>query len=435
MSTRSTRLLVMALICTLLPLASMSADAPVGAVPPSRLESLLAAHDVRNAIHAPRASHDIAKGRGGDHSELGGVDAEAFCLEQGLSLYDARLVAWLVRHHLVLSVTAQKKDISDPKVIHEFAKLVGDQNHLDYLYVLTVADVRGTNPKLWNNWKASLFAGFYQRTREALRRGLESPIDQDQLITETQARARELVARAGLDEAALQALWQRFTDAYFLRHTPEEIAWHTGMLTQRDSAESGSLVSVQQQPGRGGTGVSTYTSQRQHSFARTTTLFDQLGLTIVDARITPTADGFSLDVYHVLEDTGDEIGDPLRIRDIQQQLAHVLSQEDHVAVTITRRAPRQVRMFTTPTHITFSEDPVKRRTIVELIAGDRPGLLSQIAKVFMAERVDIYNSKIMTVGERAEDVFFVSDEAGQPLSSEAQQRLAQRLTESLDRRA
>jgi [protein-PII] uridylyltransferase len=378
--------------------------------------------------------HDIAKGRGGDHSELGAVDAEAFCLEQGLSLYDARQVAWLVRHHLVLSVTAQKKDISDPKVIHEFAKLVGDQNHLDYLYVLTVADVRGTNPKLWNNWKASLFAGFYQRTREALRRGLGSPIDQDQLIAETQARARELITREGLDEASLQGVWQRFTDSYFLRHTPEEIAWHTAMLARRDSADSGSLVSVQQQSGRGGTGISTYSSHRQHSFARTTALLDQLGLTIVDARITPTADGFSLDIYHVLEDTGDEISDPVRIRHIQQQLAHVLSQEDHT-VTVTRRAPRQVRMFTTPTHITFSEDPVNRRTIVELIAGDRPGLLSHVAKVFMTERVDIHNSKIMTVGERAEDVFYVADESGRPLTSEAQQRLAQRLTESLDRRA
>jgi [protein-PII] uridylyltransferase len=379
--------------------------------------------------------HDIAKGRGGDHSELGAVDAEAFCLEQGLSLYDARLVAWLVRHHLVLSVTAQKKDISDPKVIHEFAKLVGDQNHLDYLYVLTVADVRGTNPKLWNNWKASLFAGFYNRTREALRRGLGTPIDQDQLIAETQARARELITRDGLDEAALQSVWQRFTYSYFLRHTPEEIAWHTAMLARRDSADSGSLVSVQQQSGRGGTGISTYTSHRQHSFARTTALLDQLGLTIVDARITPTEDGYSLDVYHVLEDTGDEISDPVRIRDIQRQLANVLSQEDHTAVTVTRRAPRQVRMFSTPTQITFSEDQLKRRTIVELIAGDRPGLLSHVAKVFMAEHVDIHNSKIMTVGERAEDVFYVADESGRPLSIEAQQRLAQRLTESLDRRA
>lgn len=378
--------------------------------------------------------HDIAKGRGGDHSELGAVDAEAFCLEQGLSRYDARLVAWLVRNHLVFSVTAQKKDISDPKVIHHFANLVGDQTHLDYLYVLTVADVRSTNPKLWNNWKASLFAEFYQRAKQALRRGLESPIDQDELIAETQTRARELIVREGLDQAALQSVWQRLTHVYFLRHTPEEIAWHTRMLARRDSAEPGSLVSVQQQSGRGGTGISTYTSHRQHSFARTTALLDQLGLTIVDARITPTADGFSLDVYHVLEDTGDEISDPVRIRHIEQQLAHVLSLADHTAVAVTRRAPRQVRMFSTPTQITFSEDPVNRRTIVELIAGDRPGLLSQIAKVFMAERVDIHNSKIMTVGERAEDVFYVGDESGRPLASEAQQRLAQRLAESLDRR-
>jgi [protein-PII] uridylyltransferase len=376
--------------------------------------------------------HDIAKGRGGDHSELGSVDAEAFCLEQGLSRYDARLVAWLVRSHLVLSVTAQKKDISDPKVIHEFAQLVGDQTHLDYLYVLTVSDVRGTNPKLWNNWKATLFAGFYQRTKEALRRGLESPLEQEELIAETQARARELTLREGVPEAALQTVWQRFTDAYFLRHAPEEIAWHTRMLSQRDVADATSLVSVQQQSGRGGTGISTYTPQAQRSFARTTALLDQLGLNIVDARITPMADGFSLDVYHVLEDTGAEITDRIRTRDIEQQLAHALARHDDATVTVTRRAPRQVRMFSTPTQITFSE--VNQRTIVELIAGDRPGLLSQVAKVFMAEQVDIHASKIMTVGERAEDVFYIADESGGPLGSEARERLAQRLTESLDRR-
>lgn len=379
--------------------------------------------------------HDIAKGRGGDHSELGSVDAEAFCLEQGLSRYDARLVAWLVRNHLVLSVTAQKKDISDPEVVNEFAKLVGDQTHLDYLYALTVADVRGTNPKLWNNWKSSLFAEFYERTRQALRRGLESPLDKDELVAETQAQAKELITRAGVGEILRQSVWQRFTVDYFLRHTPEEIAWHTKMLAERDNGEAGSLVSVQQLSGRGGTGLSTYTPQTQHSFARTTALLDQLGLNIVDARITPTADGFSLDVYHVLEDTGAEITDPARIRDIEQQLAHALSKPDNVAVTVTRRAPRQVRMFTTPTQITFSEDPVNGRTIVELIAGDRPGLLSQVAKVFMAEQLKIYTSKIMTVGERAEDVFYVSDGSGRPLSSEARQQLTQRINESLDRRA
>jgi [protein-PII] uridylyltransferase len=378
--------------------------------------------------------HDIAKGRGGDHSELGAVDAEAFCLEQGLSRYDARLVAWLVNNHLVLSVTAQKKDISDPKVLHEFAHKVGDQTHLDYLYVLTVADVRGTNPKLWNNWKASLFAEFYQRAKQVLRRGLESPIDKEELITETQAQARELLNRLGVAPADIASAWGRLTDAYFIRHTPEEIAWHTQLLAEREPGDTSALVSMQQQSGRGGTAVTTYTPHTQHTFARTTALLDQLGLNIVDARITPTADGFSLDVYHVLEDTGAEISDPARIRDIEQHLAHALAKPEGTTVQVTRRAPRQVRMFSTATQINFSEDPVNRRTIVELIAGDRPGLLSQVAKVFMAERADIYNSKIVTVGERAEDVFYVSDQHGGPLSAEACRQLAQRLTESLDRR-
>ncbi|HEY5808060.1 MAG TPA: [protein-PII] uridylyltransferase [Povalibacter sp.] len=379
--------------------------------------------------------HDIAKGRGGDHSELGSVDAEAFCLEQGLSRYDARLVAWLVRSHLILSVTAQKKDISDPKVLNEFARLVGDQTHLDYLYVLTVADVRGTNPKLWNNWKASLFSEFYERTKQALRRGLESPIDKDELLAETQTRARELLMRAGVGDARVSEIWQRFTDAYFMRHVPEEIAWHTQLLAQRESGDVSSLVSVQQQSGRGGSAISTYTPQTLHSFARTTVLLDQLGLNIVDARITPTADGFSLDVYHVLEDTGAEITDMGRIRDIEQHLAHVLSKPDDVSVaTVSRRAPRQVRMFTTPTQLTFVDDPVNKRTIIELIAGDRPGLLSQVAKVFMNEQVEIYTSKIMTVGERAEDVFYVTGPKGSHLDAAARERLAARLTETLDRR-
>jgi [protein-PII] uridylyltransferase len=319
-------------------------------------------------------------------------------------------------------------------VIHEFAKHVGDQTHLDYLYVLTVSDVRGTNPKLWNNWKSSLFAEFYERTKQALRRGLESPIDQDELIAETQTNARALLTRAGLTTEKTDEVWRRLTDVYFLRHTPEEIAWHTQLLAERDSDDVSSQVSLAQRSERGGTAITTYTPRTQHSFARTTALLDQLGLTIVDARITPTADGFSLDVYHVLEDTGADIGDSARIRDIEQQLARVLAKPDDATVTVTRRAPRQVRMFTTPTQITFSEDPVNRRTIVELISGDRPGLLSQVAKVFWNESVDIYTSKIVTVGERAEDVFYVSDSKHQPLDADARQRLAQSLTAALDRR-
>ncbi len=379
--------------------------------------------------------HDIAKGRGGDHSELGAVDAEAFCLEQGLSRYDARLVAWLVKSHLVLSVTAQKKDISDPKVIHDFARLVGDQTHLDYLYVLTVADVRGTNPKLWNNWKSSLFAEFYERTKQALRRGLESPIDKEELIADNQAQARVLLAQAGVGPERIELVWQRFEEAYFLRYAPEEIAWHTELLAARKPDDTSPLVAVRRQTGRGGTAVLTYTPHTQFSFARTTAFLDQMGLSIVDARIMPTQGEFSLDTYHVLEDTGSELTDSTRIEDLEQDLRETLGKTSPVAVTVTRRAPRQVRMFSTSTQINFSEDSVNHRTILELIAGDRPGLLSEVAKVFMAEQVDLHTSKIMTIGERAEDVFYISDYQGRPLGPVARERLQQRLVEALDRRS
>ncbi len=378
--------------------------------------------------------HDIAKGRGGDHSELGAVDAEAFCLEQGLSRYDARLVAWLVRHHLILSVTAQKKDISDPKVILDFARQVGDQTHLDYLYVLTVADVRGTNPKLWNSWKASLFAEFYERTRQALRRGLESPIDQEELIAETQLEARRLLARAGLSEQTIDAVWPRFTEAYFLRHTADEISWHTRLLAEHGLDGGRPQVAVHQETGRGGTAITTYTPREASAFARTTALLDQMGLNIVDARIMPTRDGFSVDTYHVLEDTGGEITDPARVVDIKQQLELALERADVTSLTVTRRAPRQVRMFSTPTQINFSADPENRRTILELIAGDRPGLLSEVGKAFTAEGVQVHTSKILTIGERAEDVFFVTDHDDQPLGETARERLRERLLAAIDSR-
>jgi [protein-PII] uridylyltransferase len=378
--------------------------------------------------------HDIAKGRGGDHSELGAVDAETFCLEQGLSRYDARLVAWLVSNHLILSVTAQKKDISDPKVIHEFAGLIGDQVHLDYLYVLTVSDVRGTNPKLWNNWKAKLFSEFYERTKRALRRGLENPLDKDELIAETQTRAKELLTQQGFDLGRVESIWKHFTETYFIRHMADEVAWHTRALARRSETDNTPLVAVEQHTGRGGTAILTYTPHNQHSFAHTTALLDQTGLNIVDARIMPTSNGYSVDTYHVLEDDGREFTDARRIRDLEARLTTTLTEADDETLKVTRRAPRQVRMFSTPTQINFSEDQVNHRTVLDLIAGDRPGLLSEVGKVFMNERVAIHNAKIMTVGERAEDVFFVTDESGKMLSESARKQLEERLIAALDQK-
>jgi [protein-PII] uridylyltransferase len=376
--------------------------------------------------------HDIAKGRGGDHSDLGAVDAEAFCLEQGLGRYEARLVAWLVRNHLILSITSQKKDISDPDIIHDFARRVGDQAHLDYLYVLTVADVRGTNPKLWNAWKARLFEEFYERTKRALRRGLETPVDQDELIRETQASARERIP--ALEAEQIAQVWSQWTEAYFLRYSPEEIAWQTALLAGRRADDSSPLVAVRQLAERGGTAVLTYTRRLAHSFARTTAVLDQMGLNVVDARLITSANGFTLETYVVLEDNGAVIADSGRIREIERGLARALQQEQDTPLIVTRRAPRQVRMFSTPTNVNFSLDTRNHRTILELIAADRPGLLSEVGKVFKTEGVDINGAKIMTVGERAEDVFYITDMDGCVLDQQTCGRVQEALVRALDRR-
>lgn len=378
--------------------------------------------------------HDIAKGRGGDHSDLGAVDAEAFCLEQGLSRYDARLVAWLVRNHLQLSITAQKHDISDPAVINAFARKVGDETHLDYLYVLTAADVRGTNPRLWNSWKASLFHEFYERVKGALRRGLESPIDKDELLREIQAAARALLAEDGPAPADVEAVWANLSEAHFLRSTPEEIAWQTRELAPRQADPDEPVVAVQAESQRGTTSIMTFAPHRRHGFARSTAVLDQLGLTIVDARITPTQDGNSLDLYHVLEDDGSAINDSDRLEEIRDALLASLRNLRDPPPEVSRRAPRQVRMFDTPTRITVSADEPNQRSVLEVIAADRPGLLCDIGKVMMEERVELLTAKIMTVGERAEDIFFLTDRDARPLDEATSSRLVARLTAALDRR-
>ncbi|MDH3589177.1 MAG: [protein-PII] uridylyltransferase, partial [Gammaproteobacteria bacterium] len=365
--------------------------------------------------------HDIAKGRGGDHSELGATDAENFCLDHGLSEYEARLVAWLVRNHLILSVTAQKKDIDDPQVIHEFATRVGDEQHLEYLYVLTVADVAGTNPKLWNSWKASLLEELFLLTRQALRRGLGNPIDKETLIHETQVEALDLLRERGVTQTAARLVWDRFPEGYFLRHAPEEIAWHTRLMA--DNTATTPLVAIDPAGTRGGTSVFVYSPRRMHTFALTTAVLDQLGFNIIDARISRSVDNASIETFRVTEATGEATIEPDRADAITAGISRVLSQDDDASPGVTRRAPRQVRMFTTPTQINFGDDAHNRRTIMELTAGDRPGLLSQIGQVFRAHDIVIETAKITTVGERAEDVFSITDAEGHALAKEQCEQL------------
>jgi [protein-PII] uridylyltransferase len=397
--------------------------------------------EIMQALPAPEIAylaglfHDIAKGRGGDHSELGAVDAEAFCLEHGMSRYEARLVAWLVRHHLKLSMTAQRRDIADPAVIRDFAAQVGDESHLDYLYLLTVADVRATNPKLWNSWKAQLFEELYLATKHALRRGLEKPIDQEELLGERRAAARAQLEASGVDAPTVERVWSQLTDDYFLRCRPETIAWHTRQLAAFDPQQQAALIDVHDDPGSGGTEIFLYTPQEQHTFALATGVLDELGFTIADARIIPLDNGRSLSTYVVLEQTGERITDPSRHEQIRRHMERALARTDGAPARVTRRAPRQVRMFPIPTVVSFATDEKNNRTVMELVAGDRPGLLSEVGKVLRDKRVVIHTAKIVTLGERAEDVFYVTDRAGQPLAPGFCEELGKSLTAALDQAA
>jgi [protein-PII] uridylyltransferase len=367
--------------------------------------------------------HDIAKGRGGDHSELGAVDAEAFCLEHGLSKYEARTVAWLVRNHLILSTTAQKKDIGDPDVVNEFASLVRDPIHLDYLYVLTIADVRGTNPKLWNSWKATLFRDLYELTSRALRRGLESPIDREQLIIEKKSQARESLAEAGVSDERIEAVWNLFNESYFLRHRPDEVAWHTEWLADSDTESEVGLLDVRLQKKGDGIEAVLYTPRTHPTFAHATAVLDELGMTIVDARIMPIENGYSLDTFIFMElDKRMEI-DEARLNKIRRSLTRVLTASEENIASVTRAASRQVRVFKTTTSVAFSKNPADGQTVMELVAADRPGLLSKVGKMFLQQEIDIAAAKIMTIGERAEDVFYICNRDGSTLDAEAQEEL------------
>jgi [protein-PII] uridylyltransferase len=394
--------------------------------------------DIMQSIEKPEIAylsglfHDIAKGRGGDHSELGAVDAEAFCLEHGLSKYEAGIVAWLVRNHLALSMTAQKKDIHDPDVINEFATLVGDPLHLDYLYLLTVADVRGTDPKLWNSWKAQLFYDLYALTRRALRRGLENPIDRDLLLSEKRTKARETLLGRGIPDQRIDEVWAVLNDNYFLKHRVKEITWHTEWLADSDTESEIGLVDVRRRKTGDGVEAVLYTPREKRTFAHATAVLDELGMTIIDARIVPLDSDRSIVTLVFMELDQRVESDEARINKIRRALTRILTAPSDKVASVTRTLPRQARMFTTDTTVDFSRSTANDQTVLELRAADRPGLLSRIGQVFIEQGIDIEAAKIVTIGERAEDVFYVCLESGGGALDDSQQdQLGKALLEQL----
>lgn len=363
--------------------------------------------------------HDIGKGRGGSHSMIGAEIAEEFGQLHQLPAADTRLITWLVRNHLVMSVTAQRKDISDPDEIYNFAMLVGDQTRLDYLYVLTVADINATNPTLWNSWRAQLLRQLYSETRRAIRRGLENPLEREEQITTRQATALSLLVEEGADPEAVEQLWSQLGDDYFIRHSAGDIVWHSAALLQHHDLNE-PLVLVRETTQReydGGTQIFVYGPQRHDFFAVTVTTLDQLNLSALDARIMTSKGQFSIESYIVLDADGGRIGnDPERIQEIRSGLTNALRNPVDYPAIIQRRVPRQLKHFSFTPQITIHNDAQRPYTVVEVVAPDRPGLLARIGGIFLEFNLALVSAKIITLGERVEDVFFITDTEGQPLS-------------------
>ncbi len=356
--------------------------------------------------------HDIAKGRGGDHSTLGAKDAHKFCKLHGLSEYDSKLVAWLVDKHLLMSKTAQRMDISDPEVVNQFALTVGDRNHLNYLYLLTVADIKGTNPGLWNTWKESLLSELYHKTLLALRRGLENPIDKDALIKETKHNALVLIKGKNRLKLDINSFWEKLGEDYFIRYSADEIAWHTEAINKHaDNHEP--LVMLRETSARGGSEVFIYMKNRDNIFAASTRMLDRLGLNIVDARIITSSHDYTLDSYIILERDGNPINGKQRREEIVHGLQQALKTLDSFSPKLTRARPLQFKHFTIPTQINFTPDEKNNRNIMEVTTTDRPGILSRIGMAMDFCGARLQGAKVATYGARVEDIFFITDRNNQ----------------------
>ncbi|TXJ09783.1 MAG: [protein-PII] uridylyltransferase [Acinetobacter sp.] len=371
--------------------------------------------------------HDIAKGRGGDHSELGAIDAIAFCRQHGLSERDSKMVAWLTQSHLAMSLTAQKKDISDPDVVQAFAELMGDMEHLDYLYCLTVADINSTNPALWTNWKASLLRQLYAQTREVIRTGIDRPVDHQMLIEDTKFSAMDKLIDEFTTEA-IDAVWQELGDDYFLKESAEEIIWHTSAIL-RHADNPNPLVLIREH--RKAIQLFIYTRDTPNLFARTVTILDHLNLDVQDARIITAATNFSLDTYVIQDRSGILMTDQHRMNQMIDTLIVGLRSADFPKI-IQRMLPRQLRHFDVETTIDIRLNHALQQTMLEISTLDRPGLLARIGHLFVQQGLDIHSAKIATLGEKAEDIFFVTKQDGTPLDDTESAQLAEQMKSSLD---
>lgn len=351
--------------------------------------------------------HDIAKGRNGDHSILGRKDARSFCESHGLPLEDTELVVWLVENHLSMSLTAQKKDLSDTRVIADFASRMENKRRLVALYLLTVADIRGTSPKVWNGWKGKLLEDLFRATRSYLS---GESFHFDEGAASRRDKALELLGIAGVPSEAYDQFLSALDPAYLFLHDPQEIAWHAGHLYRRMKSPV-PVVKARLAPAGTGIQVLVYTADQKDLFARICGFFDRTGYNIAQAQIHTSRHGYALDSFLILDHVNSDEAHREAIRHIEHDLVRQLMQQAPLQPPLQGRLSRHLKHFPIKPEIDIERDERGAYHILSVVAGDQPGLLSRIAQVLAEFAISVHSARINTLGERAEDTFLIAGNA------------------------
>ena len=363
--------------------------------------------------------HDIAKGREGDHSSEGSQDAVDFCLEHGLSQFDASLVSWLVENHLVMSVTAQHKDLSDPSVVQGFADKVSSTTRLDYLYLLTIADIKGTNPTLWNSWRETLLAELYKYTSFQLRAGM--PRDISEILNDIQTSALQLLILKGHSEKTCKDFWSQLNEDYFLRHTDSEIAWQTDIVLNTED-RTNTQVHIHHLIRRGCSEIFIYSMDKKFLFANITTCLHRLNLSILDARIITSKNGHALNTFTVVDKNEQAITDEKACMQIETDIITALSTDILVDNSVSQFISSRLRHFHTDPVVTIKNARHLDHTSMHIHATDHPGLLADVAQAFALLGVRVISARVSTLGEKVHDIFYITNKNNQKILDEDEQQ-------------
>jgi [protein-PII] uridylyltransferase len=375
--------------------------------------------------------HDIAKGRGGDHSVLGEKDVFEFCEHHNVKTKHANVIAWLVRNHLLMSVIAQRRDIYDADVIRDFASEVKSQERLELLYALTLADIRATNHSLWNDWKASLLRELYLLTQKALDNGLQCTMTLNDRIEDHKEKARALLVETDTNDEEIESFWSLMSPDYFARFLPAQIAWHTSCVSDAGvMKESQIIVAASNETSKAGTELLIYCQDRPALFAQIASVIDSRNCSIHDAQIAITSNGYVFDSMILLDHDGKRIATKTRVDNLVKAVHEQLLRPGRSHAN-SRKMSRRMKQLDVPTKIRFYSS-TDDATLIELEALDAPGLLARVGHLFVDLNITLKMAKITTIGERAEDVFIVSNSDGKALTQEQQVLISKQIKLKLD---